>query len=264
MKNDPGSSFARLLSIMGRLRGPGGCPWDAEQSHASLKRHLLEETYEVLEAIDNGSDELLKEELGDLMLQPVFHAAIASERGAFDIADVMETLSDKLVRRHPHVFGDMVIEDSEAQIANWDQIKKHEKQAERPSALSGIPPHLPALLKALKITEKASRVGFDWEKASQVMDKVHEELQELEEAIEQKQHSAIEAELGDLLFAVANLARFLSIDPEDALQKTINRFQGRFQFIEQQLKLLGKQPQDSNLEEMEALWVEAKDNEVPH
>lgn len=205
--------FNQIISIMHRLRSPGGCPWDAEQTHESLKRYLLEESYEVLEAIDNGSDELLKEELGDLLLQPVFHAAIAEERGAFTMDDILTTLADKLIRRHPHVFGDQEIKDSEAQIANWEKIKKAEKGDERRSALSGIPPHLPALMKAQKITEKASRVGFDWEHVDQVMAKVIEELHEFEEAMAQGRQDRMEAELGDLLFAIVNLGRFLSLDP---------------------------------------------------
>lgn len=250
--------FHQIMTIMRRLRAPGGCPWDAEQTHESLKRYLLEESYEVLEAIDNGSDELLKEELGDLLLQPVFHAAIAEERGAFTIDDVLSTLADKLIRRHPHVFGNQEIKDSEAQIANWEKIKKEEKGEERRSALSGIPPHLPALMKAQKISEKASRVGFDWEHVDQVMAKVLEELHEFEEAMAQERQDRMEAELGDLLFAIANLGRFLSLDPEEALRKTITRFQNRFNHIEQRLHDDGRHIQDANLDEMEALWVEAK------
>lgn len=253
--------FQQIMTIMRRLRAPGGCPWDAEQTHESLKRYLLEESYEVLEAIDNGSDELLKEELGDLLLQPVFHAAIAEERGAFTMDDVLATLSDKLIRRHPHVFGDQVITDSEAQIANWEKIKKTEKGEERRSALSGIPPHLPALMKAQKITEKASRVGFDWEHVDQVMAKVLEELHEFEEAMEQGRQDRMEAELGDLLFAIVNLGRFLALDPEEALRKTIARFQNRFSYIEDRLHANERHLQDASLDEMEALWVEAKTRE---
>ncbi len=253
--------FNQVMSIMRRLRAPGGCPWDAEQSHESLKRYLLEESYEVLEAIDSGSDELLKEELGDLLLQPVFHAAIAEERGAFTIEDVLASLSDKLIRRHPHVFGDQVITDSEAQVANWEKIKKAEKGEERRSALSGIPPHLPALMKAQKITEKASRVGFDWEHVDQVMAKVLEELHEFEEAMEQGRQDRMEAELGDLLFAIVNLGRFLALDPEEALRKTIARFQNRFSYIEERLHVNERHLQDASLDEMEALWVEAKSRE---
>jgi len=255
------TGFNQLMTIMRKLRAPGGCPWDAEQSHESLKRYLLEEAYEVIEAIDTGSDELLKEELGDLLLQPVFHAAIAEERGAFTIDEVLETLSDKLIRRHPHVFGDQEIKDSEAQIANWEKIKKTEKGEQRRSALSGIPPHLPALMKAHKISEKASRVGFDWEHVDQVMAKVLEELHEFEEAMTQGNQNRMEAELGDILFAVVNLGRFLSIDPEEALRKTITRFQNRFNHIEESLLTAGRHIQEASLGEMEELWCEAKKKE---
>lgn len=253
--------FDTLITIMRKLRAPGGCPWDAEQTHESLKRYLLEEAYEVIEAIDSGSDDLLKEELGDLLLQPVFHAAIAEERGSFTIDDVMTTLTDKLIRRHPHVFGDQQISDSQAQIVNWEKIKKQEKGDERRSALSGVPPHLPALMKAHKISEKASRVGFDWEHVDQVMAKVLEELHEFEEAMTQGNQERMEAELGDLLFALANLGRFLSLDPEEALRKTITRFQHRFSHIEQRLNEQGRQLQDADLDEMETLWQEAKQRE---
>ncbi len=261
MTTDSPNHFHQIMTIMRQLRAPGGCPWDAEQTHESLKRYLLEESYEVLEAIDNGSDELLKEELGDLLLQPVFHAAIAEERGAFTMDDVLTTLAEKLIRRHPHVFGDQEIKDSEAQVANWEKIKKEEKGEERRSALSGIPPHLPALMKAQKITEKASRVGFDWEHVDQVMAKVLEELHEFEEAMGEGRQDRMEAELGDLLFAIVNLGRFLSLDPEEALRKTITRFQSRFSHIEECLHSNGRQLQDASLDEMEALWIEAKARE---
>lgn len=253
--------FDDLLEIMGRLRGPGGCPWDAEQTHDSLKRYLLEETYEVIEAIDTGNPELLKEELGDLLLQPVFHAAIAEEAGGFSMADVVQTLCDKLVRRHPHVFGDLEIKDSEAQVANWEKIKKEEKGEERRSALSGVPPHLPALLKAQKITEKAARVGFDWEHVDQVMAKVMEELHEFEEAMGQGNQERMEAELGDLLFAITNLGRFLALDTEEALRKTILRFQQRFGYVEEQVHAQGRHLQETSLTEMDLLWNQAKELE---
>lgn len=258
MESNLDNGFNQIMQIMRRLRAPGGCPWDAEQTHTSLKRYLLEETYEVIEAIDSGSDPLLQEELGDLLLQPVFHAAIAEERGAFTMEQVMATLADKLIRRHPHVFGDQEIRDSAAQVANWEKIKKEEKGAERRSALSGIPPHLPALMKAQKISEKASRVGFDWEHVDQVMAKVLEELHEFEEAMALGSQERMEAELGDLLFAIANLGRFLALDPEEALRKTINRFQTRFSHIENRLHADGRQLQETSLEEMEQLWQEAK------
>jgi len=255
------STFDDLLNIMRRLRGPGGCPWDAEQTHESLTRYLLEETYEVIEAIDAKSPEHLKEELGDLLLQPVFHAAIAEEAGDFNMADIIGTLCAKLVRRHPHVFGDLQINDSEAQVENWERIKKAEKGDERPSALSGVPPHLPALLKAQKITEKASRVGFDWEHADQVFAKVIEELHEFEEAWDGGDASRMEDELGDLLFAIVNLGRFLSLNPEEALRKTIDRFQRRFQYVEGTLRGEGKKMDETPLADLDRLWEEAKKRE---
>ena len=258
---DAGREFGRLVEIMRRLRGPGGCPWDAEQTHESLKRYLLEEAYEVMEAIDTGSPEMLKEELGDLMLQPVFHAAIAEEREEFTIADVLAAISDKLVRRHPHVFGDMVIESSSAQVENWEKIKKTEKGVERKSALSGVPPHLPALLKAQKLSEKAARVGFDWEHVDQVFAKVLEELHEFEETMAAGDQERMEAELGDLLFAIVNLGRFLAITPEEALRKTISRFTTRFEHVEESLHRQGRHMTNATLVEMDLLWEEAKRKE---
>jgi tetrapyrrole methylase family protein/MazG family protein len=253
--------FVRLVELMRRLRGPGGCPWDAEQSHESLKRYLLEECYEVIEAIDKNEPEHLKEELGDLMLQPVFHAAIAEEKGEFTIDGVLETICAKLVLRHPHVFGDQVIKTADEQVENWEQIKKWEKGDERRSALSGVPPHLPALMKARKITEKAARVGFDWEHADQVFAKVLEELHEFEETMAVGDEARMEAELGDLLFAIVNLGRFLSIDPEEALRKTIERFTRRFAHIEDTMHARGVHMREATLEEMEVLWDEAKNRE---
>ena len=250
--------FEDLLNIMRRLRAPGGCPWDAEQTHQSLTRYLLEETYEVIEAIDNRSADQLKEELGDLLLQPVFHAAIAEENNEFSMDDVISAVCTKLIRRHPHVFGDMQIADSAAQVENWEKIKRAEKGSERPSALSGVPPHLPALLKAQKVTEKASRVGFDWEHADQVFAKVMEELHEFEEAWAGGVQERMEDELGDLLFAIVNLGRFLAINPEEALRKTISRFQKRFVYVESHLHRRGVQMQNATIEEMDLLWEEAK------
>jgi tetrapyrrole methylase family protein/MazG family protein len=251
-------TFDTLLSLMRRLRAPGGCPWDAEQTHESLTRYLLEETYEVIEAIDSKSPELLKEELGDLLLQPVFHAALAEEAGTFTMADVIQCICDKLIRRHPHVFATMEIADSAAQVENWEKIKRAEKGGERPSALSGVPPHLPALLKAQKITEKASRVGFDWDHADQVFAKVMEELHEFEDAWATGDQVHMEDELGDLLFAIVNLGRFLSLNPEEALRKTINRFKQRFRYVEEKLASRGQQMSSTPLEEMDLLWEEAK------
>jgi len=258
------SDFNSLVAIMRRLREPGGCPWDAEQTHESLTRYLLEETYEVIEAIDNKSPEHLKEELGDLLLQPVFHAAIAEESGAFTIHDVIEAICDKLIRRHPHVFGEVTIADSAAQIENWEKIKKEEKGAERKSAISGVPPALPALLKAHKITEKAARVGFDWECVEQVKSKVMEEMGEFEDAMASGDQEQMESELGDLLFSIVNLGRFVSINPEEALRKTINRFQKRFEHVEDSLHAAGKNFEDSTLQEMNLLWDEAKKLETKY
>lgn len=254
-------TFEQLIAIMRRLRAPGGCPWDAEQTHESLTRYLLEETYEVIEAIDEKAPQHLKEELGDLLLQPVFHAAIAEESGDFTMNDIISTLCEKLIRRHPHVFGDLEIKDSEAQIENWEKIKKLEKGDERPSALSGVPDHLPALMKAHKIGEKASRVGFDWEHSDQVFAKVMEELHEFEEAWDGGDPARMEDELGDLLFAIANLGRFLNLNPEEALRKTINRFQKRFSYVEAELLRQGVPMQKATLEDMEKLWEMAKSAE---
>jgi tetrapyrrole methylase family protein/MazG family protein len=259
--NNQHDGFNRLMELMRRLRGPGGCPWDAEQTHESLKRYLLEETYEVIEAIDAGSPEMLKEELGDLLLQPVFHVVIAEEKGEFSMDDVLRILCDKLIRRHPHVFADLEVNDIDQLIANWERIKKKEKGEERRSALAGIPSHLPALLRAQKITEKAARVGFDWDHVDPVFAKVLEELKELEETLFTGDQERMEAELGDLLFAIVNLGRFLSINPEDALRKTIARFTRRFSHIEDSLHARGKGLQEASLEEMDTLWEEAKQAE---
>ncbi len=259
---NPSHTFEQLIAIMRRLRAPGGCPWDAEQTHESLTRYLLEETYEVIEAIDEKKPMHLKEELGDLLLQPIFHAAIAEEAGDFSIDDVINTLCDKLIRRHPHVFGDFEIENSNAQIENWEKIKKLEKGSERQSALSGVPDHLPALLKAHKIGEKASRVGFDWEHADQVFAKVMEELHEFEEAWAGGNPARMEDELGDLLFAITNLGRFLHLNPEEALRKTISRFQKRFGYVETELLRQGVLMQNATLAEMDLLWEKAKSAEL--
>lgn len=250
--------FDRLMELMRRLRAPGGCPWDAEQTHESLKRYLLEETYEVLEAIDSKSSEMLKEELGDLLLQPVFHSVIAEEHGEFTMDDVLQVLCDKLIRRHPHVFADLKVDTIDDLVANWERIKKGEKGEDRLSALSGVPPQLPALLRAQKITEKASRVGFDWDHVDPVFAKVLEELKELEETLFTGDQERMEAELGDLLFAIVNLGRFLSINPEDALRKTIARFVSRFHHVEDSLHAQGITLTEASLEQMDNLWEDAK------
>ena len=257
------TSFDKLVSIMKKLQSPDGCPWDREQTHESLKPYFVEEVYEAIEAIDSHSDEHLREELGDVLLQILFHAEIASREGRFTIEDVITGVIDKLTRRHPHVFGGTTVNGSKEVLKNWEAIKRGEKRkkGENGSVLDGLPKNLPALIRARRIQEKVSRVGFDWEHTEQVMLKVEEELRELKEASNKKDQSAIEEELGDLLFAVANLARFVSVCPEDALRKTIDKFQKRFQYIESELPKRGKKLGEASLEEMDELWEEVKGKE---
>lgn len=252
--------FGELVQIMARLRGENGCPWDREQTHASIKPYLLEETYEVLESIDENDPAKLEEELGDLALQVVFHAQMADEAGLFTIADVLRGINEKLRRRHPHIFGDVKADTAQEVLFNWEQIKKleREKAQGRASLLDGVPRELPALLRAHRLQEKASRVGFDWNEARQVFQKVEEELAELRAAMESEQPDRMEAELGDLLFSLVNLGRFIAVNPEDALRKTIARFIARFQYIEEELARRGTAPGQVTLEEMDALWAEAK------
>ena len=252
--------FGELVQIMARLRGENGCPWDREQTHASIKPYLLEETYEVLESIDENDPAKLEEELGDLALQVVFHAQMADEVGLFTIADVLRGINEKLRRRHPHIFGDVKADTAQEVLFNWEQIKKveREKAQGRASLLDGVPRELPALLRAHRLQEKASRVGFDWNEARQVFQKVEEELAELRAAMESEQPDRMEAELGDLLFSLVNLGRFIAVNPEDALRKTIARFIDRFQYIEEELARRGTAPGQVTLEEMDALWAEAK------
>lgn len=252
--------FGELVQIMARLRGENGCPWDREQTHASIKPYLLEETYEVLESIDENDPVKLEEELGDLALQVVFHAQMADEAGLFTIADVLRGINEKLRRRHPHIFGDVKADTAQEVLFNWEQIKKleREKAQGRASLLDGVPRELPALLRAHRLQEKASRVGFDWNEARQVFQKVEEELAELRAAMASEQPDRMEAELGDLLFSLVNLGRFIAVNPEDALRKTIARFIARFQYIEEELAQRGTAPGQVTLEEMDALWAEAK------
>jgi len=261
MKNDEiCRSFLSLLAIMARLRSTDGCPWDAEQTPETLKPYLLEETYEVLEAIDQGETSAIREELGDLLLQIVFQSRIFQERGAFGMKEVVDGIAEKLVRRHPHVFADADCRTPEEVSRQWDKIKSREKSSNghAESVLGHVPPALPALMRASKLTEKASRVGFDWPEVDGVFAKVHEELAEFETALKMKDQQGMEDELGDLLFAIANLGRFLKIDPEDALRKTIARFISRFNHIEKSLAGQGKQFRNTTLEEMSELWQNAK------
>lgn len=258
-KENKFENFARLVEIMEKLRSPKGCPWDKAQKREDLKPYLLEETYEVLDAIDKKSDEKLKEELGDLLLQIVFHAQISKEEKKFDIDDVCKEINEKLIRRHPHVFSNIKAKTPDVVLKNWEKIKKSEKRGK--SVLEGIPKVLPALLKAYRLQEKAGRVGFDWEETKQVEKKVREELKELKEAIREKKKQKIREELGDLLFAIVNLSRFLKIDPEDALQNANEKFIRRFKAIEKKASTKGKDLHGMTLAEMDALWEEAKKNE---
>jgi len=255
-----GELFTELVEIMARLRAEDGCPWDREQTPQSIKPYLVEETYEVLEALDEQDPAKLKEELGDLMLQIVFHAQMAAEAGVFSVSDVLAAINDKLVRRHPHVFGDVKAETAQEVLFNWEQIKQAERRQTKGQAsfLDGVPRELPALLRAHRLQEKASRVGFDWKEAQEVFQKVEEELGELRVAIQGQAADRVEAELGDLLFALVNLSRFLAVNPEEALRKTIARFIARFRYIEEELARRGRSLRQATLEEMDALWAEAK------
>jgi len=252
------SSFDRLVEVMARLRGEGGCPWDREQTHETLKTYLLEEAYEVLQAIDRGDDRELKEELGDVLLQVVFHAQIAREEGRFDAEGVADAILSKLIRRHPHVFGDVKVEGAAEVLANWERLKRAERGGPEASVLDGVPAHLPALLRARRVQEKAARVGFDWSREEEIAAKIHEEVQEFLEAHRRGDREGMEDELGDLLFSIVNLARFLRICPEESLRKTVEKFVGRFRYIEGELARQGKEPQGATLAEMDALWEEAK------
>ena len=261
----PEAAISRLLSIMDKLRDPGGCPWDREQTLRTLTPYLLEEAHEVIEAIESGDADHHREELGDLLFQVVFQARIARDEGKFDFAAVCDAISEKLTRRHPHVFADVTVSGSGEVVKNWERIKAEERkekgQAPR-SAIGGVPVSLPALVRAERLTEKAGAVGFDWPDAGAVLAKVREELAELEEAISGGQKQRIEDELGDLLFAVANLGRFVKVHPEEALRGTLRRFESRFHFIEAALLERGRTPRESTLAEMDGLWTEAKVHEA--
>ncbi len=254
---DPGPLFRRAVQTMARLREPGGCPWDREQSHGTIKSYLIEEAYEVAEAIDEKDDRALAEELGDLLFQILFHARIAEEQGRFTVADVLERNVAKMRSRHPHVFGALKLPDSRAVLKHWEELKQREKK-ERTSVLDGVPRDLPALLKAHRIQDKASRIGFDWESLDGVFAKLDEELSELRQAVKTGSRPRIQEELGDLLFSIVNLARFLKSDPDAALRRTIDKFIHRFRHIERELKKRGKDPSQSTLSEMDALWNQAK------
>ncbi|MFZ4764671.1 MAG: nucleoside triphosphate pyrophosphohydrolase [Roseimicrobium sp.] len=255
-------AIAELRAVVHRLRAPGGCPWDQEQTHETLIPHLLEEAYEVAEAIRNGDMPHLREELGDLLLQPVLHAEIASETGAFDLDAVARELTEKLIRRHPHVFGDASVEGSEGVLTQWDAIKRAEKGTQRESILHGISHGLPALIRAQKLQKKAAKVGFDWPEAAPVLDKIREEADEIAVEIAKGDAKATAEEVGDLLFTAVNLARKLGVDAESALVAANAKFEQRFRKLEERLDAEGKSPGDCTLEELDTVWEKVKAHEV--
>lgn len=257
-----GKHFTELVEIMSRLRAPGGCPWDREQDHASIKPYLIEEAYEVAEAIDDGDFDELRKELGDLLLQVVFHAQMASEAGHFSISDVVAAINEKMVRRHPHVFADAKADDADTVLRNWARIKAEERKGSGDdSTLAGVPRGLPALLRAHRLGEKAAHVGFDWPDVSGVLAKVEEELGELREALASGEAAAIEAELGDILLALSSLGRHAGAHAEEALQRASDRFAKRFRALEADLAAAGRDIHAATPEELDAAWNRAKAKE---
>jgi MazG family protein len=267
-KKQIGKLFEELVAVQARLRAPGGCPWDREQTHSTLRTYLIEEAYEVLDAIEKGTAQELTEELGDLLLQVLFHADLARETGAFDISDVITGIHNKMVRRHPHVFGDVKADTAGEVLKNWAQLKAKEKQAASAngeasrnlasSALDGIPRNLPALLEAYQMTRRAAQAGFDWERVEGVFDKLEEETAELQAALADSNRRAVEEEVGDLLFSVVNLARFLGLDPEVTLKISNLKFKERFQNMESNASIMGQHLSELSKEKLEQLWDAAK------
>ena len=256
-----GAKFDRLVALMARLRAPGGCPWDREQTFDTIKPYTLEETYEVLDAIDRRDWRGLAEELGDFLLQAVFYAQMAQEEGRFTISDALDAICQKLIRRHPHVVGDAEAKTPDDVKVRWDQIKDEEKKqrGDAPKALlSSVPRNMPALVEAQQIASKAAGVGFDWANVEQVIDKLHEELDELRSARNGSDPAQVADELGDMLFVIVNIARFLKVDPEQALRGTNAKFRKRFGYVEEQLAGRGRKLTEARIEEMEELWQEAK------
>ena len=260
-ENDiPEQGLEALVAVMARLRHPEtGCPWDREQTPETLKKYIIEEAYEVVEAVDSGQPDKLREELGDLLLQVVFQSQLASEEGLFNIHDVSRGIVEKLIRRHPHVFGDVTVSGTDQVLRNWEQIKLGEKGYEdRKSILDGIPAGLPALMRASEVSKRVVKVGFEWPSVDQVLDKVEEELGELRQEITVRDTARMADELGDLLFTLVNVARQFQIDPEDALRRMTERFAARFRHIEAHAEDTGRPLQDLPLEEMETVWQAAK------
>jgi len=256
-----GEKFQQLVDLMARLRAPGGCPWDREQNFDTIKPFLLEETYEVMNAIDARNWPELADELGDLVLQAVFFSQMASEENLFRIDDALDAINQKLIRRHPHIFGDETAVTEGDVRKRWSEIKAQEKRNKGNSddtLLGSVPRSLPALVEAQQIASRAAQTGFDWQNAGQVIDKLHEELREFEEARARGEREHLEDELGDMLFVLVNLARFVKVDPEQALRKTNAKFRRRFGYVEHKLAERGKTTRESSIDEMEALWQEAK------
>ncbi len=256
-----GEQFENFVEIMARLRGPNGCPWDREQTHQSLMKYLIEESYEVAESIEEEDWDALAEELGDVLLQIVFHARMAQEAETFTIRDVIQKITDKMINRHPHVFGDATANDSAEVLKRWETSKREEKP-ERESILDGIPRNLPALMRAHRLQDRAAGCGFDWEKTELVIDKMEEELREFRHAYQCKQTEETREEFGDLLFALVNVARFVDVDPEECLRAANDKFTARFRHIERELDAQGVSLDDASLEQMDALWDDAKKKEV--
>lgn len=250
--------FRKLVEIMDRLRSPGGCEWDRAQTHGTLRQYLLEEAHEVIDAINRDDPESMREELGDLLLQVLFHARIAREQGRFDIDGVIESITEKMIRRHPHVFGGATADTPEAVSRQWDHIKKTLENKAHDSEIGGVPRTLPSLLRAAKITKKAARAGFDWERTGQVLEKVEEELAELREAVDAGNPEAVEHELGDVLFALVNLARFLHVNPEIALISANDRFEERFRAMEKIAAESGGSVRTSDMATLDRYWERAK------
>lgn len=282
---NPGPAFAKLAAVMARLRAPGGCPWDREQTHSTLRTYLIEEAYEVLDALDSRDDSKFAEELGDLLLQVLFHAQIAAEDRRFSINDVIREIHDKMIRRHPHVFGNVKAKTSAQVLRNWELLKKHERQSktavapassqqaisepaprndsEGGSLLEGVPHTIPALLEAFQLTRKAARIGFDWENVEGIFDKLHEESAELREVLHKKDSpDRVESELGDILFVAVNLSRFLNVDPEIALHKASAKFTRRFHEMEKIARQQGTTLSELPRPRLESLWDQSKQGEL--
>jgi tetrapyrrole methylase family protein/MazG family protein len=257
--NDPAASFKKLVDVVDTLMAEGGCPWDLVQTRETLKPFLVEEVYETLEALDRGNPEEIKDELGDLLYQILFHAKISAKKNQFDIGDVVQSISEKMVRRHPHVFKKETLGTPEEVITQWEEIKKTEKSnAHRKSVLDGVPIHSPGLMRAQKLQKKAAKHGFDWDKIEEVFEKLDEEIAEFKQAILTGKNEEAEGELGDILFVLVNIARFKKLDAEEALRATNNKFIQRFQHIEQEVEKKGQTLKDTPLAELEAHWQDAK------